>query len=172
MAGTGERSAAGYGNSRWSSGAASQGGRRYAGAPGRAVQRVLLAAGVSFVMVVDAGTTGLADTLAQDRIGRCQDLVRRQSGLVEFLPATWRIWEDPVPKKALPAAALSKIKTHDLLYDGGISGFFKLKAANAPFQAREILAYCSFDNLFVWLQGIYNRGVWTQFDSTDYVLPY
>ena len=77
----------------------------------------------------------IADAPADSRIARCQDLVRRQSSGADFLSATWRIWEDPVPKKALPALAATKIKPHDLLYDGGIGGLFRLKAAAAPFAA-------------------------------------
>ena len=115
---------------------------------------------------------GTADTLAQDPIARCQDLVRRQSNLPKFVPITWRVWDDPVPKKALPAAALEKIKTHDLLNDGGIGGVFRLKAINADLPAREVFAYCSYDNLFVWLQGIHDADVWRQFDPTGYILPH
>jgi hypothetical protein len=118
------------------------------------------------------GTSGMADMLAQVRIARCQDLVRRQSGLVEFVPATWRVWEEPVPKTALPGDALEKIKARDLLYDGGVSGLFRLKALTAPFATRDAFAFCSFNNLFVWLQGVEDRGRWTQFDPGDYVLPY
>ncbi len=37
---------------------------------------------------------------------------------------------------------------------------------------RDAFAFCSFNNLFVWLQGVEDRGRWTQFDPGDYVLPY
>lgn len=146
--------------------------RRGADAHGRAAHRRFLVVCLCLATLCQTSTSAIADTLAQDRIARCQDLVRRQSSLAEIVPATWRIWDDPVPKEALPGAALGKIKSHDLLYDGGISGVFKLKPVNAPFQAREAFAYCSFDNLFVWLQGVYEEGVWTQFNSADFLLPY
>jgi hypothetical protein len=170
--GRAEKLANGYANSMRARRAARACERRGAGARGRAAHRRFLAVCLCLVILCHTSTSGIADTLAQDRIARCQDLVRRQSSLAEFVPATWRVWDDPVPKKALPVSALAKIKPHDLLYDGGISGVFTLKPVNAPFQAREVFAYCSFDNLFVWLQGVYEEGVWTQFNSTDYLLPY
>jgi hypothetical protein len=117
-------------------------------------------------------TYGIADTLAEARIARCQDLVLRESGPSEFPPATWHIWEDPVPKTALPAVALGKIKARDLLYDGGIGGLFEPTTIAAFGQARQVFAFCSYDNLFVWLQGIYDGGVWTQFNPADYIIPY
>jgi hypothetical protein len=132
----------------------------------------LLASWLYLAIVCLSSAPAIADAPGDSRIARCQDLVRRQSSRADFLSATWRIWEDPVPKKALPALAVTKIKPHDLLYDGGIGGLFRLKAATAPFATRDVFAFCSFDNLFVWLQGIYDVGVWTQFSSTDYVLPY
>jgi hypothetical protein len=131
-----------------------------------------LGAGLCLAIICCADTSSMADALAQVRIARCQDLVRRQSGLVEFVAATWRVWEEPVPKTALPGAALEKIKARDLLYDGGVSGLFRLNAVTAPFATRDAFAFCSFNNLFVWLQGVEDRGHWTQFDPGDYVLPY
>jgi hypothetical protein len=77
-----------------------------------------------------------------------------------------------VPKQALPAAALARIKTHDLLYDEGIGGLFEIKATTPAFQPRRVFAFCSYDNLFVWLQGVYDGRVWTQFGAADYVIPY
>jgi hypothetical protein len=112
-----------------------------------------------------------ADTLDQNRIARCQDLVLRQAEQATILPRSWHSWEDPVPRTVVPAEALGKIKGRDLLYNGGIAGYFELKAAPAgPF--RKVFAYCSYDNLFVWLQGIDDNGVWTQFSATDYIAPY
>ncbi len=134
--------------------------------------RRIFTAGLCLAILWRAGVPATADTLAEGRIARCQDLVRRQSSLAEFVSATWRIWEEPVPKKALPAAAAREIKPHDLLFDGGIGGIFRLKAASAPFATRDVFAFCSFDNLFVWLQGVEDGGRWTQFDPGDYVLPY
>jgi hypothetical protein len=133
--------------------------------------RRAFAAALLFAVVGYIRAPAAADTLEQNRIERCQELVRRQSSLAGILAETWRVWEEPVPTQALPAAALAKIKARDLLYDGGIGGFFELKAS-APSQPRRVFAYCSYDNLFVWLQGVYDGGLWTQFDATDYVMPY
>jgi len=130
------------------------------------------AAGAALLLVVVAqAPLTAADTLEQNRIARCQDLVRRQSNRAMVLPDSWHSWEDPVPRKVLPAEALGKIKARDLLYDGGITGYFEFKAASAG-QPRKAFAYCSYDNLFVWLQGIDDDGVWTQFTATDYIAPY
>jgi hypothetical protein len=130
------------------------------------------AAALLFAVVGYVPAPAAADSLEQNRIERCQELVRRQSSLAEILPKTWRVWEEPVPKQALPAAALAKIKIRDLLYDGGVGGFFEPKATTSLSRPRQVFAYCSYDNLFVWLQGIYDGGLWTQFDATDYVMPY
>ena len=129
------------------------------------------AAALLAVIAAQVAAGARADTLEQTRIARCQDLVRRQSDQAEILAATWHSWEDPVPRQALPAAALAKIKAHDLLYDGGIGGLFQPKAESGA-QARKAFAYCSYDNLFVWLQGIEEGGVWVQFGATDYIAPY
>ena len=110
-----------------------------------------------------------ADTADQVRIARCQELVQRQSGAVTFRSPSWRVWADPVPTNVLPRAALGHIKAHDLLYDGGVGGLFTPKTASG---APEVFAFCSYDNLFVWLQGIYDGGVWTQFDARDNIVPY
>jgi hypothetical protein len=127
-----------------------------------------LLSGAAFLLF--AGQPVLADSLAESRIARCQELVRREAaGPVELLAATWRVWEDPVPRSAVPAAALGHIRGRDLLYDGGIGGQFRTSPAPS---APEVFAFCSYDNLFVWLQGVYGGGVWTQFDPADYVLPY
>ncbi len=125
---------------------------------------------ITAALLLLAGHPALADSLAQSRIARCQDLVRREAARpVELLTATWRVWEDPVPRSAVPAVALGHIRARDLLYDGGIGGRFRTgPAPSAP----EAFAFCSYDNLFVWLQGVYGGGVWTQFDPADYVLPY
>jgi hypothetical protein len=138
----------------------------------RGSRRRAIAAVLLFVALGSLPAPAAADTLEQNRIERCQALVRRQANLAEILPKTWRVWEEPVPRRALPVAALAKIKTRDLLYDGGIGGFFELKATTSASRPREIFAFCSYDNLFVWLQGIYDGGLWTQFDATDYVMPY
>ena len=169
---TGNRSAAQQSDSKRPNRARRPGVPQGAGASKGATQRRFLAAGLSMSMVCLGVTHGVANTLAEVRIARCQELVRRQSDSAEILPASWRIWDDPVPNEELPAAALGKIKAHDLLYDGGIGGLFKLKTATATGQAREVFAFCSYDNLFVWLQGIYDSGVWTQFNAADYIAPY
>jgi hypothetical protein len=127
-----------------------------------------LLSGAAFL--VFAGHPALADSLAESRIARCQELVRREAvGPVELVAATWRVWEDPVPRSAVPAVALGHIRARDLLYDGGIGGRFRTGSSSS---APEVFAFCSYDNLFVWLQGVYGGGVWTQFDPADYVLPY
>ena len=138
----------------------------------RGSRRRAIAAVLLFVALGSLPAPAAADTLEQNRIERCQALVRRQANLAEILAKTWRVWEEPVPRRALPVAALAKIKTRDLLYDGGIGGFVELKATTSASRLREIFAFCSYDNLFVWLQGIYDGGLWTQFDATDYVMPY
>jgi hypothetical protein len=72
----------------------------------------------------------------------------------------------------LTAAVRSHVKLHDLLYDGGITGLVKLKPAVTPGRPREAFAFCSYDNLFVWLQGLDEGGRWAQYSPTADILPY
>ena len=113
---------------------------------------------------------GASDTTDEVRIARCQQLVQRQSGAVTFRSPSWRVWADPVPANVLPKAALGHIKARDLVYDGGVGGLFTPKTASG--QGPQVFAFCSYDNLFLWLQGIYDGGAWTQFGATDYIVPY
>jgi len=137
---------------------------------GRSGSRRRVIAGFCAVIGCLLAAPGAADTADQLRIARCQQLVQRQSGAVTFRSASWRVWADPVPRNILPAAALAHIKAHDLLYDGGVGGLFTPMAASG--QASQVFAFCSYDNLFLWLQGIYDGGVWMQFDAAEYIVPY
>jgi len=119
-----------------------------------------------------AGTVVEADQLAASRIGRCQDLVRREVAGVQFEDATWKAWDDPVPRSALTPAALGKVRSKDLLYDGGVTGLARRSTAAPSAQPGEIFAFCSFDNLFIWLQGLDDGGRWIPYGPADDTLPY
>ena len=134
--------------------------------------RRLRASVLSMLIVSIAGARALADSLADARIAKCQTLVGREVAGARVVAGSWKTWDHPVPKPALTAAALSHIRAHDLLYNGGIGGTVLRPYPLVPGGPRQVFAFCSYDNMFVWLQGVDNGGHWTAFDPAEDALPY
>lgn len=128
--------------------------------------------GLAAAAVLAAAPVADADQLSASRIARCQELVGRALTGAQFEGTTWKVWDDPVPKKVLTPAALANVRPKEVLYDGGVTGMVRPKSAGGNAPSGEIFAFCSFDNLFIWLQGLDDGGRWTAYGRSDDILPY